>query len=264
MSYNKKLSGAKAVFVPITKIGHNTLPYIEDLKSRCIKYIDFYPCQYLPETSDAGLTTTDNVYLTLADKTGNLLYVKDMPLARFDYTQTVGTRQPIFNILSLQNSYLNVTDSSLIGTTAMLIFWYDLPTYSRANKSELCITDSLTVPITTAVRHNTLPDEERMAQKRFRQILLGVNSIAPDYSTSLTYNEMLNMYITLRKGTYNVVENLPLAYLLQMTMFEKQEFANIVFDLQNSYILIGGANTIPNVQSDYIGKTVTLNFVYEK
>lgn len=264
MSYNKKLSGAKAVLVEITKIGHNMLPYIEDLKTRCIKYIDFYPCAYLPETSAAGLTTTDNIYLTLADRTGNLLYVKDMPLARFDYTRTIGTRQPIFNMLSLQNSYLNVTDQSLIGKTAMLIFWYDLPTYSQANKADLCITDSLTVPITTEVRYNTLPDEERMAQKRFRQILLGSNSIAPDYSTSLTYAQMQNLYITLRKGTYNVVENLPLVYLYQIQMYDKQVFANIVFDLQNSYILIGGAGTIPNVQTDYIGKTVTLNFVFEK
>lgn len=264
MTYNKKLSGAKAVFVTLTKLGKNYLPYIEDLKHRCIKFIDFYPCQYLPETTAAGLTTTDNCYLTLADHTGNMLYIKDMPLARFNYAETTGTRQPVFNEISLQNSYITVTDQSLIGKTAMLIFWYDLPDYSRSNKSDLCITDSLTVPVTTSVRHNTLPDEERMAQKRFRRILLGINTIAPDYSTSLTVAQMQNVYLTLRKGTYNVIENLPVMLLLQLTMYDKAEFANIVFDLQNSYLTIGGAGTIPNVDDDYVGKTVTMNFAYEK
>ena len=146
----------------------------------------------------------------------------------------------------------------------MLIFWYDLPEYSRANKSELTITDSLTVPLTTAVRHNILPDEERMALKRFRRILLGTPTTTPDYQTGLGQSELANVYITLRKGSYNVVENLPLPFLHQLYAVEKSEFANIVFDLQNSYLTIGGNNTIPNVQTDYIGKSVFLNMVYEK
>ena len=264
MSYNKKLSGAKAVLVPITAMGKNALPYIEDLKDRYIKYIDFYPSQYLPDTTAQGLTVTDSMYLTLADRTGNMFYVKDMPLERFNYQQTTGCRQAVCNKISLQNSYILCQNAAAVGTTALLVFWYDLPEYSRANKSELTITDSLTVPITTAVRHNVLPDEERMAQKRFRRILLGIPTTTPDYNTGLTAAQLQNLYITLRKGTYNVVENLPLYLLYQLAMVEKAEFANIVFDLQNSYLTIGGANTIENVATDYIGKSVFLNMVYEK
>ncbi len=263
MGYNKKLSGAKAVFVPIVKQGKNYLPYIEDLRDRYIKYIDFYGSEYLPETDAAGLTTTENIYLTLADKTGNQFYVKDMPLARFDYIQTTGCRQAVGNKLSLQNSYILCENAVAIGKTVMLVFWYDLPEYSRANKAETLITDSLVVPLTTAVRHNTLPDEERMALKRFRCILLGTPSITPDYKPGLTAAQLANLYITLRKGTYNVVENLPVMLLYQIAMLEKSEFANIVFDLQNSYITIGGNNTIPDID-DYIGKCVFLNMVYEK
>ena len=262
MSYNKKLSGAKAVFVPIEKVGKNNLPYIEDLKDRYIKYIDFFPTSYLPDTDAAGLNTVDDLYLTLADKTGNMFYIKDMPLARFNYANTAGCRQPILNKISLQNSYILCQDSNAVGTVAMLIFWYDLPEYSRANKSEQTITDSLTVPLTTAVRHNVLPDEERMSGKRFRRILLGIPTTTPDYNTGLGESELQNVYITLRKGTYNVVENLPIYLLYQIAMIEKAEFANIVFDLQNSYLTIGGANTIPNVQTDYVRKCVFLNMVY--
>ena len=264
MSYNKKLSGAKAVFVPIRNTGKNYLPFIEDLKDRYIKYIDFYGCQYLPDTDAPGLTSTDDLYLTLADKTGNSLYVKEMPLSRFDYMATVGIRQPVCNKLSLQNSYITCADASHIGKVAMLVFWYDLPQYSRANTSEVVITDSLTVPITTAIRHNTLPDEERMANKRFRRILLGIPTTTPDYQTGLDAAKLANLYITLRKGSYNVIENLPVVFLYQLYMLEKSEFANIVFDLQSSFITIGGDNTIPNVVTDYVGKTVFLNMCYEK
>ena len=264
MNYNKKLSGAKAVLVPIVKLGKNSLPYIEDLKNRFIKYIDFYPCAYLPETDAQGLTTTEDMYLSLTDRTGNMYYIKEMPLARFNFAQTNGCRQAIYNSISLQNSYILCCNSAAVGTTALLVFWYDLPEYSRANKAELTITDSLTVPLTTAVRHNIMPDEERMADKRFRRILLGFPTTPPDYNTGITNEQAQNLYITLRKGTYNVVENLPLYLLYQIAMLEKTEFANIIFDLQNSFITIGGAHTIPDVDTDYIGKSVFLNMVYEK
>lgn len=264
MSYNKKLSGAKAVLVPIVQMGRNPLPYIEDLKDRYVKYIDFYPSAYLPETEAAGLTTTDNLYLTLADRTGNQFYQKEMPLARYNYLQTAGCRQAVCNKLSLQNSFILCQNTEAVGKTALLVFWYDLPEYSRANKSEQTITDSLTIPLTTAIRANVMPDEERMAGKRFRRLLLGAQSLTPDYKAALGLEQLQNIYLTLRKGTYNVVENLPIMLLYQLAMTEKAEFANIVFDLQNSYLTIGGANTIPDVQTDYVGKSVFINMVYEK
>lgn len=264
MGYNKKLSGAKAVFVPIVKQGKNYLPYIEDLKDRYIKYIDFYPAQYLPEMTEAGLQVTQNMYLTLANQKGNELYVKEMPLERFDYQQTSGCRQAVCNKLSLQNSYILCENTEAIGKVAMLVFWYDLPTYSQANKSDLTITDSLVIPLTTAERHNILPDEQRMSDKRFRRIILGAPTKTPGYLDGLPFEELLNVYLTLRKGTYNVVENLPVMLLYQLAMIEKAEFCNIIFDLQNSYLTIGGANTIPNVGTDYVGKYVFLNMVYEK
>lgn len=262
--YNRKLSGAKSVLVPIRQLGKNNLPFIEDLKNRYIKFIDFYPVDYLPDVADPGCATSDGLFLTLQTQFGNELIVNRMPMARFDYTQTTGLRQAVSSKVSMQASYIECTDATLVGKTALLIFWYDLPEYSRANKAESTITDSLTIPITTAVRHNIFPDEERMANKRFRRILLETPSVTPDFATGLTYQQLHNVYITLRKGTYNVVENLPIIYLYQIEAYEKSEFANIVFDFLNSYLTIGGANSIPNVGTDYVGKAVFINLVYEK
>lgn len=264
MNYNKKLSGAKAVTVPIRKMGNNPLPFIEDLRNRYIKYIDFYPVQYLPDTQEAGCTTDDGMFLTLSDVTGNGYLVKDMPFFRFNYAKTTGNRQPICAKISLQNSMIVCQNEEVVGTMVLLIFWYDLPEFSRQNKTDMTITDSLTVPITSHLRHNTLPDEERMALRRFRRILLGTPSVTPDYGTGMTEEQLKNMYITLRKGTYNVIENLPIWLLYQLRMMEKSEFANIVFDFQSSFLTIGGAGSIPNVTTDYVGKNVFLNLVYEK
>lgn len=264
MTYNKKLSGAKAVLVPINRIGNNPLPFIEDLRDRYVKYIDFYPVQYLPGTDKTGCTVSANMYFTIADVTGNGYLVKDMPLQRFDYTATTGARQPVFAKISLQNSVIVCQNQSAVNTVALLIFWYDLPEFSRQNKTDLTITDSLTVPLTSSIRHNTLPDEERMALRRFRRIFLGTPSVTPDYGTGLTENQLKNIYITLRKGTYNVVDNLPVWLLYQLKMIEKTEFANIIFDFQSSFLSIGGDGTIPNVDTEYVGKNVFLNLVYEK
>lgn len=264
MSYNKKLSGAKAVFVPIQKAGKNYLPFIEDLRDRYVKYIDFYPCTYLPDTDATGCSTSQDLFLTLTTKQGNEYLINAMPMQRFDYTQTTGLRQAVGAKVSMQASFIDCQNASMVGTTAMLIFWYDLPEYSRANKSEVTITDSLTIPLTTAVRHNIFPDEERMAGKRFRRILLGTPTTTPDFASGLDLQKLANIYVTLRKGTYNVVENLPVVYLYQLQAYEKAEFANIVFDFLNSYLTIGGANTIPNVSTDYIGKAVFINLVYER
>jgi hypothetical protein len=52
--------------------------------------------------------------------------------------------------------------------------------------------------------------------------------------------------------------------LYQLAMIQRSEFQNIIFDFQSSFLTIGGAGSIPNVDSDYIGKSVFFNMQYEK
>ena len=261
---NKKLSGAKLVLVPVTCVGRNKFPYIEDLKGRTVKYIDFYPCRWLPGTADEGLATTDSLYVTLADSVGNSYLVHDLPLSRFDYAATCGLRQPVGRRISLQNSYLTCQDASAVGKAAAFVFWYDLPEFSARNRTDDLLIDSVTVPLASEVRHNPLPDEERMARRRFRHLWLATPTVTPDYRDALTADQLKNLYITLRKGAYNVLEDVPLWLFHQLRMMDKLELANITFDFQSSYLTIGGAGTIPRVKEDYIGKTVFFNLAYER
>ena len=262
---NKKLSGAQMVLVPIARLGKNYLPEVQYLKGRFIKFIDFCQTTYLPDIAGSvGLSSTDDMFITIRNEQGNADIHYELPLERLDYVQTLGIRQPIFNKISMPNSYIDCQDANQIGKVAALMFYYDLPEYSAKNDIHATeVTDSVSILLTTETRSNAFPDDVRFTNKRFRKILLGKPTVTPDGHAALTDAQLKNCYVTLRRGTYNVVENMPLQLLYQLQMLEQSEWANIIFDFQNSFITIGGAGTIPNVQTDYIGKSVFMNLQYE-
>ena len=261
---NTKLSGAQLVLVPIDRVGRNYFPLVENLRGRVIKFIDFFPTTYLPDTAASGCASSVDMFITIKNEYGNTDIHCDLPLERLDYIQTLGVRQPICSKISLPNCYVDCQDAGNVGTTAAFVFWYDLPEYSQRNTTDTLITDAISVPLTTAIRYNALPDSDRMTGKRFRRILLGIPNQTPDLQTGLGASELQNVYLTLRKGSYNICENLPVPILWQLQMLHKSEFQNIIFDFQSSYLTIGGAGTIPNVNNDYIGKSVFFNLQYEK
>lgn len=261
---NQKLSGAQLVLVPITKMGENKFPWIENIRSRFIKFIDFYGATYLPGTAKQGLTTTDSLYITITNGSGNTQLHRNLPLERLDYRKTLGVRQPIYSNICLSDCSVNCQNAAAVGKVAAFVFWYDLPEYSAKNSTTQLVTDSVSVELTTSIRYNKLPDAERMTGKRFRRILTCAPAITPDFYEGLDEDKLENIYLTLRKGSYNVVENLPVMMLYQLAMIQRSEFQNIIFDFQSSFLTIGGAGTIPNVDSDYIGKSVFFNMQYEK
>lgn len=261
---NQKLSGAQLVLVPITKLGENRFPWVENIRNRFIKFMDFYGATYLPGTTEPGLTMTDNMYITISNAAGNTEIIRNLPLERMDYRKTLGIRQPIASRISLSDCKVVCQNQDAVGTVAAFVFWYDLPDYSRANSTDTLITDSVSVPLVTSVRYNLFPDVDRMTGKRFRRVLVSAQDITPDLYDGVTEGQLENLYLTLRKGTYNVLENVPLMLLYQLAMIQKTEFANIIFDFQSSFITIGGAGTIPDVQENYIGKSVFMNLQYEK
>lgn len=261
---NTKLSGAQLVLVEITRMGKNYFPLVQYLRGRMIKFIDFCQTSYLPGVANnVGLTDTSDMFVSITNEQGNLYTHYEMPLERFDYAATLGVRQPIYNKIGLDYCYIDCQNASNVGKIAAFMFYYDLPEYSARNASDKVVTDSASIPLITATRYNPLPDLDRLNGKRFRRILLGMPSVTPDYQSCLTQAQLANCYLTLRKGSYNVVENMPLLLLYQLQMLEKSEWANIIFDFQDSYITIGGAGTIPNVNTLYVGKSVFINLQYE-
>lgn len=249
------------MLVPIKRVGRNYLPFVEYIDHKLIKYIDFCPTVQLPDTTDAGCDVSSDMFITIFDERGTQELHRNLPLDRLNYILTLGVRQPIFNKINMTASYIDCQNSALVGRTVALVFWYDLPNYSARNTTDTLLTDSISVPITNIIRYNQLPDIDRLTGKRFRRILLGTPSTTPDLNNCLSLNEIVNCFLTLQKGSYKVLSNVPVYLLYQMAMLEKTEFQNIIFDLQSSYITIGGAGTAN--AADYIGKQVFFNVQYE-
>lgn len=260
---NKKLSGAQMVLVPITKMGENKFPWVENIRSRFIKYIDFYGCRYLPGTDAVGLTNPENIFVTIKNESGNTEIIRNLPLDRFDYSQTIGVRQPIFSKIALSDCVVNCQQDTAIGTVAAFVFWYDLPDFSQKNTTKELVTDAISVPIMGMQGRNIFPDFDRMTGKRFRRIILGVPTVTPDLFNGVSDVQLKNIYMTLRKGSYNVMENVPIWLMYQLDMLDKSEFQNIIFDFQSSYLTIGGDGTIQDEQN-YLGHSVFFNLQYEK
>lgn len=258
---NNKLSGAQIVIVPIRNTGKNYLPYVEHIAGRVIKYIDFVPAALLPRTSVAGVQSSADMYITIMDANGTTELHKHLPLERLDYAQTLGVRQPINKRLTMDSCYIDCEDASQVGKAAALVFWYELPQYSRANSTENIMTDSIEIPITNVTQYNVLPDSDRMTGKRFRRLLLGIPSVTPDKNTGVGSAELANCYLTLCKGTYKILADVPMILLYQLAMLEKTEFQNIQFDFASSYVTVGGAGTA--TPSDYVGKYIFMNLQYE-
>lgn len=258
---NTKVSGAQLVLVEIKNKGRNFFPYVEHISKRVIKYIDFAPASLLPRTTAAGLTSTDNMFITILDENGTVELHKQLPLERLDYTQTIGVRMPICKKINMDSCYIDCQDATQIGKVAALVFWYDLPEYSAKNNTDNVQTDAIEIPITNVQQYNPLPDSDRLTGKRFRKLLLGKPSVTPDGNTGLGETELQNAYLTLQKGSYKVLADVPVSLLYQLAMLEKMEFANIIFDFQSSFVTIGGAGTA--TPGDYVGKYVFMNLQYE-
>ena len=258
---NMKLSGAQLVLVPIRQMGKNYLPFIEHIDGRVIKYIDFYPAAKLPNSTATGLQTTQDMTITIMDHNGVTEVHRQLPLERLNYKQTLGVRQPICRKVAMDNCYIECANSAAVGTVAALVFWYELPQYSAANSNKEVMTDAIEIPITNTTQYNVLPDTDRLTNKRFRKLLLGMPSVTPDKNTGLGQTQLENCYLTLCKGSYRILADVPVMLLYQLAMLEKTEFQNIIFDFQSSYVTIGGAGTV--TASDYVGKYMFMNLQYE-
>lgn len=258
---NTKVSGAQLVLVPIQQVGRNYFPFIEHIAKRVVKYIDFAPAALLPRTAVAGLQSTQDMYVTIMDENGTKELHKRLPLERLDYSLTIGVRTPICKKIAMDSCYIECQDAAQVGKLAALVFWYDLPEYSAKNNTDNVQTDAIEIPITNVQQYNVLPDSDRLTGKRFRKLLLGKPAVTPDGNVGLGSAQLQNAYLTLQKGSYKVLADVPVSLLYQLSMLEKMEFANIIFDFQSSFVTIGGAGTA--LQTDYVGKYIFLNLQYE-
>lgn len=255
----KKVSGSKTVVLTINKLGSNHLPFIEDLKDKYIKYIDTVIMDVaLPGVSTTTVSDNEDLFLTLASKSGNIYTTKNMPLVRYDVETNLGVRVPIMQKISLQNSYVTNEDPTKIGQSVILVFWYDEPGYSARNKTTETLIDGFAIPIITNTGKNKMPDNRTMNNKRFRKFFVTYPGNTPTLGTGITKSQADSLYITFQKSGYALLENLPLKLLFQLSNLDFIEFANIIFDFTYSYAQVGGISG-----TGFTGSEIFINCEYE-
>lgn len=251
-----RLSGAKLVLVEIDKVGKCFFPYVEQFIENPIQYIDFHPTACLPETSRVGVASDDGLTISLANKFGNVLLFNNLPLKRLNYTATCGTRQAINAKLSFQNSFIINEKAENVGKSIALLVWYEAEQYRVPQFAEELIFDTISVKLEAT--KTKIKENERMNFKRFRHIFATPVTKTQEEYVGVTEADLANLYLTAIKGSYSLLENVPLSILHQNKILEKIEFENIQFDISNTFITTGHGANLEN------RKGVCLTFCYEK
>ena len=71
---NQIISGSKTVLVPINRVGRNYFPYVKELQDRKVKYIDISDVRIGISPTETVYSVNYGVFITLADRYGNLFY----------------------------------------------------------------------------------------------------------------------------------------------------------------------------------------------
>ena len=255
----QKLSGAKTLFFQIKNVGRNYLPLVEDLRERYIKYMDIVPCTSVPGSAadviDPSVTATT---ISMSDK-GNIYFIQDLPVQQLDPIYKAGVRQPIMSKLSVQNTYLNVTDSGEIGKYYVMVFWYDLPEYSARNTTDRTSIDTVEIPVKSVADRQFLPDNRSMAGKRFRNFYLpALAGQTPTFTPTVDADQLGNIYISFCKGNYTVLDHVPVQLFQFYQQYMELTFANIIFDFTYSYLDFGG-----KTDKKIVGTSLMLSMKYE-
>lgn len=252
---NAKISGGQSVIVPIKRLGNNTLPFVENLKDRVIKYIDVDVVNpILPDGSTNALqpnynTEAASTYITLVDKNGVVINYNNYPVFNLISYMAGTDRNLIGKKLSLQNSFITITNPYLIGQSVLLTFWYDEPEFSQRNTTNNISVETIEVAYLSATKKNLMPDNRTLAGKRVRRILFDYATITPSYKDCVNTTKQAQGYITLNNGNTSILKQVPIASLYKYGVLNTfdLEFANIKFDLTNSWIETFGDNAfVPN------------------
>lgn len=75
-----------------------------------------------------------------------------------------------------------------------------------------------------------------LVDKKFRNLLVSYPTVTPQGNTGINQNIEKYGYITLVRGGHILWQQMPVVLLNQLYNYRKLQFANIIFDFNNSYI----------------------------
>lgn len=239
------------------------LPDILDLKGKVIKYLDCANDLAVLDSDGVTITTgqINDVYINLMKADTQEYFIKDVPLSNYQVSERKGIRDNISRVVDFPNSF--VVNHSNNDVVLFLVFWYDdiqiSNLYSAADKTNI---DNFEVSQFNAIQERMLFDEDRtLFNKEIQDFYIMDNQaafITPTGKTSVTGADVANSYLTLVKGNFQFVKNVPLILFKNSDTYDRIKLQNIVFDFSNSWIDVPTA-TAANVN----GKSYFFNIEYK-
>lgn len=251
-------SRSKTIFVKLAKLGRNYLPFIKELESNVVKYIDIQQSFIDFDGNDIIETVTSGAYITLLDRYGNMFY-DNVDIVNFTPGYFLGQRKLIDRKLILQNCFIECPTSQMIGEVVALTFYWDEVKFSSPISSEKTYKDYVELLLApsqsrTVVTRIKFPDIRNIAGKKIR-------SIRPQYLTGQTvtplgYNTLpqnsdvqSSVYLTLANGNTILVDSLNLLSMMDVYQLTPMFFDNLLINFPDSYITVvvqyGESATLP-------------------
>lgn len=262
------ISRSKTIFLKLNKTGRNYLPFIKELETYDVKFIDILPSAINYDNNNVINTIDNYVYLSLEDKFGELFY-DTINVRTFNPNYYLGQRKIIGKKLVLQNCFVEVPEyvgntsfPELLGSVIAITFYWDEPRFSSnaSGKYYKETVELLLQPSNSRERSVKIkfPDIRTIAGKRIRSIRpaypytsvspLGYSTIMKDWNVSDSTSYM-SVYLTLANGSNILIDMLNMDTLSDNYQLESLNFENILINFPDSFIEVvvkyGNGQTLP-------------------
>lgn len=241
-------SGAKMIEIPIDHVGRNYFPDVNDLYGRTIQSITLFP-NCVPLSGKNSVLEDDYYAISLnLTSDGSTYEVLNAPVIQYSNYYTLGRNVEVNQKLSLEHCYFDVQYLSQTGVI-VAVLWFEADKQYRADaKTDLDSINSFDVPLLLGTGYrNYLPDNRDMVDKHFRGFLVDSTMLYSPNGQQVDQQDLSPCYITLCKGSYAVIDRLPLQAFQQLWDIEKMRFDNIIFDFEQSFIEVAIGNEINNI-----------------
>jgi hypothetical protein len=223
--------------------------WISELHKKRIKYIDFYYSLGAKSPSGRYLHEGKGAYLTLSDYQ-NVQFVYDTPMASlFDVNYTRGRRILFNKEIDLLKSKVTVQNIDSVEEQSLyFVFWYDEPevrnrlsAYGPLSSRNV---EAVELYIPVGAKRIFWPDNRVIVDRSitnvfsFSQLVSEEFTLSPNGLPFLSGYDFRSSYMTLAKGNYLFMKQVPLPLLSLDSKDYIIELENVVFDVPNSYVEI--------------------------
>jgi hypothetical protein len=256
-------SGAFGFELKIPAVTQNSLDlyfgWIPELHNKKIKYIDFFYAEDANGLSGRSLYNGTGAYITLSDYQ-NVQFVDAAPIIDvFDVNYTHGRRIELDKKIDLIKSKVTVTDADFAEERSMyFVFWYDEPEAMNAitdyYPDSSRDTEAVELRVLPAQRRAYFPDNRILVDRSITNIFsfwsLSYGTYkSPTGIPAIPVESFNSAYLTLAKGNFLFLKQVPLSSLSIAERSYIIELENVAFDAPNSYVEFATPEAVDTISS---------------